>query len=67
MAKPKQVHHVFDGRYYDGIKLQRILEKLFPYQKGEFGLRMSNEQWVFKAPRQVTQNELERAEIPQSQ
>jgi hypothetical protein len=40
MAKPKQVHHVFDGRYYDGIKLQRILEKLFPYQKGEFGLRV---------------------------
>ncbi|KAF4338227.1 zinc transport [Fusarium beomiforme] len=59
MAKPKSVHHVLDGRYYDEIKLQRVLEKLFPGQNGKFGLRMSNDQWVFKAPRQVSLTELE--------
>ncbi|KAF4948197.1 hypothetical protein FGADI_9825 [Fusarium gaditjirri] len=78
MAKTKQVqvHQVFDSRYYDGVKLQRVLEKLFPNQNGDFGLRvgvppstpglsaadlplkMTNDKWAFKAPRQVTQNEL---------
>lgn len=40
MARSKNVHHVFDGRYYDGIRLQRVLEALFPGQKGKFGLRV---------------------------
>ncbi|EWG54137.1 hypothetical protein FVEG_17251 [Fusarium verticillioides 7600] len=70
MAKSKskqvQVHQVFDSRYYDGVKMQRILEDLFPERKGIFGLRMTNDQWAFWAPRQVTRNELELAEIPQS-
>ncbi|VTT59032.1 unnamed protein product, partial [Fusarium fujikuroi] len=34
-----EVHQVFDSRYYDGVRLQKILEKLFPGQNGEFGLR----------------------------
>ncbi|KAF5576378.1 zinc transport [Fusarium pseudocircinatum] len=61
MAKPKQVqvHQVFDSRYYDGVKMQRILEDLFPERKGDFGLRMTNDQWAFWAPRQVTRDELD--------
>ncbi|SCN92170.1 uncharacterized protein FFB20_12342 [Fusarium fujikuroi] len=58
-----EVHQVFDSRYYDGVRLQKILEKLFPGQNGEFGLRMTNDQWAFTAPRQVTRSELEPAEI----
>ncbi|KAF5568826.1 Mg2+ transporter like zinc transport [Fusarium phyllophilum] len=59
MAKPKQVqvHQVFDSRYYDGVKMQRILENLFPERKGNFGLRMMNDQWAFRAPRQVTRTD----------
>ncbi|KAF5537496.1 zinc transport [Fusarium napiforme] len=58
-SKQVQVHQVFDSRYYDGAKMQRILENLFPERKGHFGLRMTNDQWAFSAPRQVTRNELE--------
>ncbi|CZR37719.1 uncharacterized protein FPRO_07090 [Fusarium proliferatum ET1] len=65
-SKQVQVHQVFDIRYYDGVKMQRILEGLFPERKGSFGLRMTNDQWAFRAPRQVTRDELAKAEIPQS-
>lgn len=39
-SKQVQVHQVFDIRYYDGVKMQRILEGLFPERKGSFGLRV---------------------------
>jgi hypothetical protein len=39
-SKQVQVHQVFDSRYYDGVKMQRILEDLFPERKGNFGLRV---------------------------
>ncbi|KAG4279608.1 hypothetical protein FPRO04_13554 [Fusarium proliferatum] len=60
-SKQVQVHQVFDSRYYDGVKMQRILENLFREQNGNFGLR-----WAFRAPRQVTRDELAGAEISQS-
>ena len=39
-SKQVQVHQVFDSRYYDGVKMQRILENLFREQNGNFGLRV---------------------------
>ncbi|SCO43020.1 uncharacterized protein FFMR_07174 [Fusarium fujikuroi] len=65
-SKQVQIHQVFDSRYYDGVKMQRILENLFREQNGNFGLRMTNDQWAFRAPRQVTRDELAGAEISQS-
>ncbi|KAK6706467.1 hypothetical protein SNK05_010343 [Fusarium graminearum] len=55
MTKEKQV---LVGRYYDKVKLQRALERLFPEENGAFELRMTNDNWVFYATREVTKDEL---------
>uniref|UniRef100_A0A4E9DZW2 Uncharacterized protein n=1 Tax=Gibberella zeae TaxID=5518 RepID=A0A4E9DZW2_GIBZA len=55
MTKEKQV---LVGRYYDKVKLQRALERLFPEENGEFELRMTNDNWVFYVTREVTKDEL---------
>jgi hypothetical protein len=55
MAKTKQV---LVGRYYDKVKLQKALEALFPEENGEFGLRMTNDNWVFFVTKEVEMKEL---------
>ncbi|EKJ73031.1 hypothetical protein NXS19_014204 [Fusarium pseudograminearum] len=61
MTKIKQV---LVGRYYDKVKLQRVLEGLFPEENGVFELRMTNDNWVFYATRDVTMDELKSARLP---
>ncbi|KAI6747921.1 hypothetical protein HG531_008463 [Fusarium graminearum] len=55
---------VLVGRYYDKVKLQRALERLFPEENGEFELRMTNDNWVFYVTREVTKDELVSARLP---
>ncbi|CAJ0548467.1 Ff.00g020800.m01.CDS01 [Fusarium sp. VM40] len=57
------IKHIFESRYYDKLKLQRVLEKLFPDMDGKFDLKNVNEKWVFYAPEQVTKADLKDAEI----
>ncbi|RGP76504.1 hypothetical protein FSPOR_179 [Fusarium sporotrichioides] len=62
-SKPEPFELVLVGRYYDKVKLQRALEALFPEENGEFGLRMTNDNWVFFATKEVEMKELASARI----
>ncbi|QPC63377.1 hypothetical protein HYE67_005608 [Fusarium culmorum] len=61
MTKEKQV---LVGRYYDKVKLQRALERLFPEENGTFELRMTNDNWVFYVTREVTKMKSRSARLP---
>lgn len=39
------IKHIFESRYYDKLKLQRVLEKLFPDMDGKFDLKVGAMPW----------------------
>ncbi|KAF2473417.1 uncharacterized protein BDR25DRAFT_131861 [Lindgomyces ingoldianus] len=47
------------SRYFSETKLVQLMEDLFG--KGNFRVRMQNDQWIFDVPREVTDEELKRA------